>query len=201
MDSSLPNTLSNQAQLIPDAPADIKSSGAPTTADQGPTVPAQPIQPQGEQPPPGSTTQNLDQPAAPVKRKVGRPKGSTNKPQTADAKAHNGQKRPVGRPRKDGLPAGSVKTSPVKNGPGPGRPRKNPSAKSALSALESAQAPDVQTAVSHPFERRWGIHSFCSNSVRIHSLPSTPIIHNIKTRSHLRHRLQYLPLPFAAPRE
>ncbi|KAM6489154.1 hypothetical protein JOM56_015324 [Amanita muscaria] len=47
----------------------------------------------------------------PVKRKRGRPKGSTSKkpaedrpPDSSDSKS----KRPVGRPRKDGLPAGSV---------------------------------------------------------------------------------------------
>ena len=156
MDNSLPNTLSSQAQLPPEGPADMTSSSAPVTADQGP---AQPSLSQGDQPTPGSNTQNTDQPTAPVKRKVGRPKGSTNKPQSANSKVHNGQKRPVGRPRKDGLPAGSVKTPSVKNGPGPGRPRKNPPVKSAaLSGSESAQAPaatsfsGVQTAVSPPLQ-------------------------------------------------
>lgn len=52
----------------------------------------------------------------PVKRKPGRPKGSGKK-----QLENNGEpkiKRPVGRPRKDGLPAGSV--GPKK----PGRPKK-----------------------------------------------------------------------------
>ncbi|KAH9948723.1 hypothetical protein B0H21DRAFT_845640 [Amylocystis lapponica] len=54
----------------------------------------------------------------PVKRKPGRPKGSGKKP--IDPNAEPKIKRPVGRPRKDGLPAGSV---------GPrraSRPRKRP---------------------------------------------------------------------------
>jgi len=47
------------------------------------------------------------------KRKRGRPKGSTNKPN--DSPSEPKIKRPVGRPRKDGLPAGSVpKRVPVK---------------------------------------------------------------------------------------
>ncbi|PFH48464.1 hypothetical protein AMATHDRAFT_65371 [Amanita thiersii Skay4041] len=49
----------------------------------------------------------------PPKRKRGRPKGSTKKPDASPAEPKI--KRPVGRPRKDGLPAGSVpKRSPVK---------------------------------------------------------------------------------------
>lgn len=45
----------------------------------------------------------------PLKRKRGRPKGSGKKSTDPDAPpAANGTKRPVGRPRKDGLPAGSV---------------------------------------------------------------------------------------------
>ncbi|KAH9917530.1 hypothetical protein B0H21DRAFT_769539 [Amylocystis lapponica] len=44
----------------------------------------------------------------PVKRKPGRPKGSGKKP--IDPNAEPKIKRPVGRPRKDGLPAGSVGT-------------------------------------------------------------------------------------------
>lgn len=44
-----------------------------------------------------------------LKRKRGRPKGSGKKPTDPDAPIiSNGSKRPVGRPRKDGLPAGSV---------------------------------------------------------------------------------------------
>ncbi len=57
-------------------------------------------------------------PEVPVKRKPGRPKGSGKKP--VDPNAPPKVKRPVGRPRKDGLPAGSV-------GPRrPSRPRKRP---------------------------------------------------------------------------
>ncbi|KAL7279179.1 hypothetical protein ACG7TL_007019 [Trametes sanguinea] len=57
-------------------------------------------------------------PEQPVKRRPGRPKGSGKKP--VDPNAPPKIKRPVGRPRKDGLPAGSV-------GPRrPSRPRKRP---------------------------------------------------------------------------
>lgn len=180
MDSSLPHTLSSQDLLTPEGgPADIATTtSGPTTTDQGPTNSTQPPQSQGDQPPSGASAQNADQPTTPVKRKVGRPKGSTNKPQPADAKTQNGQKRPVGRPRKDGLPAGSVKTPPVKSGPGPGRPRKNPSSKSvAPSGSGSAQTPattsyaGVQTAVSFLSERRW-----CILFIRFPSLLSIPII-------------------------
>ncbi|CCM02228.1 uncharacterized protein FIBRA_04308 [Fibroporia radiculosa] len=62
--------------------------------------------------PDGTTTE------APVKRRPGRPKGSGKK--QLDPSAEPKVKRPVGRPRKDGLPAGSV---------GPrraARPRKRP---------------------------------------------------------------------------
>lgn len=52
----------------------------------------------------------------PVKRKPGRPKGSGKK--QLDNNGEPKIKRPVGRPRKDGLPAGSV--GPKK----PGRPKK-----------------------------------------------------------------------------
>lgn len=66
------------------------------------------VQQQQPQQPPAS-------PEIPVKRKPGRPKGSGKKQlENAEPKI----KRPVGRPRKDGLPAGSV--GPKK----PARPRK-----------------------------------------------------------------------------
>lgn len=64
----------------------------------------------------GSNPQSTDQ--VPQKRPPGRPKGSVNKP--PDPNAPPKVKRPVGRPRKDGLPAGSVQrpVRPI------GRPRK-----------------------------------------------------------------------------
>lgn len=55
-------------------------------------------------------------PESPTKRRPGRPKGSGKK--SIDMNTEPRLKRPVGRPRKDGLPAGSV--GPKK----PGRPRK-----------------------------------------------------------------------------
>lgn len=61
-----------------------------------------------------SATPTADSPeTVSAKRKRGRPKGSTNKPN--DSPSEPKIKRPVGRPRKDGLPAGSVpKRVPVK---------------------------------------------------------------------------------------
>lgn len=59
-----------------------------------------------------SPTPGTEPDATPAKRKRGRPKGSTNKTSTSSEPKI---KRPVGRPRKDGLPAGSVpRRSPVK---------------------------------------------------------------------------------------
>lgn len=56
------------------------------------------------------------------KRPPGRPKGTTKKHfMPIEEKV----KRPVGRPRKDGLPAGSVPKRPKIIGKPPGRPRKN----------------------------------------------------------------------------
>ncbi|KAF9233170.1 hypothetical protein BU15DRAFT_54289 [Melanogaster broomeanus] len=56
-----------------------------------------------------TTAAAVDPNAQPVKRRPGRPKGSGKK-QPSDSPAIIGEKikRPVGRPRKDGLPAGSV---------------------------------------------------------------------------------------------
>ena len=69
-------------------------------------------------PPPQQPPVDGANPEQPVKRKPGRPKGSGKKP--VDPNAPPKIKRPVGRPRKDGLPAGSV-------GPRrPSRPRKRP---------------------------------------------------------------------------
>ena len=83
----------------------------------GPTGNPQPgdvighLQPAGQIPQPAQ-----QQPEQPVKRRPGRPKGSGKK--AIDLSTEPKIKRPVGRPRKDGLPAGSV--GPKK----PGRPRK-----------------------------------------------------------------------------
>ncbi|KAI0325524.1 hypothetical protein GY45DRAFT_1330131 [Cubamyces sp. BRFM 1775] len=71
----------------------------------------------GSQPHPPAPVEGVN-PDQPVKRRPGRPKGSGKKP--VDPNAPPKIKRPVGRPRKDGLPAGSV-------GPRrPSRPRKRP---------------------------------------------------------------------------
>lgn len=60
-------------------------------------------------------------PHAASKRGPGRPKGSAKKNLEAEPSSPPKAKRPVGRPRKDGRPAGSV----PKISRGPGRPRKN----------------------------------------------------------------------------
>ncbi|EAU85166.2 hypothetical protein CC1G_06182 [Coprinopsis cinerea okayama7 len=65
-----------------------------------------------------------DTPAEPVKRRPGRPKGSTKKnllgtPISPTAKV----KRPVGRPRKDGMPAGSVGPTRLKRERQAGQPQ------------------------------------------------------------------------------
>lgn len=76
-----------------------------------------------EQAPPASTTGEQSTAAAAVpgsepapKRRPGRPKGSTKKNLAGEGPVAR-VKRPVGRPRKDGFPAGSV---------GPPRPRPKP---------------------------------------------------------------------------
>lgn len=67
------------------------------------------------------TTDGQEASPIPAKRGPGRPKGSTKKSFEIDPAAPPKVKRPVGRPRKDGRPAGSV----PKVARGPGRPRKN----------------------------------------------------------------------------
>ena len=89
---------------------------APQTLDVQMQDAQQPQQPEpGVQPMQGVTVPG---PEMPMKRRPGRPKGSGKK--QVDPNTEPKIKRPVGRPRKDGLPAGSV-------GPKrPGRPRKRP---------------------------------------------------------------------------
>ncbi|KAK7058522.1 hypothetical protein VNI00_002158 [Paramarasmius palmivorus] len=71
-------------------------------------------------------------PETPAKRRPGRPKGSGKKDSTTSTTPQSvpGAKRPVGRPRKDGLPAGSA---------GPSRPRKS---------ANSDNIPDLPTSLS-----------------------------------------------------
>lgn len=106
MDNSLLQTLNGQDPL-PQNNAPNMGTGVSTAAPA--TTPSQPT---------GPPTQNSGDlgTEAPVKRKPGRPKGSVNKPTLAGAAGETVDpaakiKRPVGRPRKDGLPAGSVSGS------------------------------------------------------------------------------------------
>jgi hypothetical protein len=118
---------------LPPAPAP-----APASAPAGPSllpdnlpahVDGEPDLPAGHSPPDALPP---SAPATPVKRKPGRPKGSGKK---ADPDAPPKAKRPVGRPRKDGLPAGSV--GPRK----PARARKAPPGQFANVAPVPAPVP------------------------------------------------------------
>jgi len=126
MDSSLPHTLNSQDLLSQNnAPA----SGGTGLSTSAPI--ATPSQPAGAL---SNPAQNGGDPGAiPVKRKPGRPKGSVKKPTPAGETTDPATKvkRPVGRPRKDGLPAGSVNP-----GARASRPRKSAPAKMG--------GPDVQ---------------------------------------------------------
>lgn len=93
--------------------------------------------------------------SAPVKRKPGRPKGSLKKP-TAVGGEHADPtkiKRPVGRPRKDGLPAGSVNVS--GGGLKANRPRKSAPGKLGvpqvqISKFAAASGQSAIFGVPHP---------------------------------------------------
>ena len=97
----------------------------------------------GGNPQPGDVVTHLQpqptvaQPEPPAKRRPGRPKGSGKK--NIDLNTEVKVKRPVGRPRKDGLPAGSV--GPKK----PGRPRKR--APGSYATPTNMQSPGLQYPV------------------------------------------------------
>ncbi|KAI8980161.1 hypothetical protein BD414DRAFT_551014 [Trametes punicea] len=105
-------------------------------------------------------------PEQPVKRRPGRPKGSGKKP--VDPNAPPKIKRPVGRPRKDGLPAGSV-------GPRrPSRPRKRPPG----SFASGPQVPPAAGfAYGTPFigDAQWGSASAPPMGIRGGRPPVFPI--------------------------
>lgn len=84
-----------------------------------------------------TNTVMLESSTPPMKRRPGRPKGSGKKQQT-DLPVVTGEKikRPVGRPRKDGLPAGSV---------GPRRP-----AKPRKSLVKTTDVPQLPPGVPFP---------------------------------------------------
>ncbi|EGO24866.1 hypothetical protein SERLADRAFT_468775, partial [Serpula lacrymans var. lacrymans S7.9] len=81
----------------------------------------------------------------PVKRRPGRPKGSGKKP-PLDNVDHlpDKVKRPVGRPRKDGLPAGSV--GPRRSN----RPRKSPGKVNPPTSVSASQPPATPGPVPFP---------------------------------------------------
>ncbi|KAF9460307.1 hypothetical protein BDZ94DRAFT_1266262, partial [Collybia nuda] len=85
-------------------------------ANLPPNPPSAPFHPQSQQQQPTDPNglplpvdpQHPDSSSVPQKRKPGRPKGSTKKNTLGVESASPKIKRPVGRPRKDGFPAGSV---------------------------------------------------------------------------------------------
>lgn len=111
-------------------------------------------------PPPAGPVEGAS-PEQPVKRRPGRPKGSGKKP--VDPNAPPKIKRPVGRPRKDGLPAGSVGTRRTS------RPRKRPPGTFASGPHEST--PGFGYGVStlcalRPLRRLIEVRSALPGSVR-----------------------------------
>ncbi|EMD34040.1 hypothetical protein CERSUDRAFT_159446 [Gelatoporia subvermispora B] len=98
---SMTSTLGTQPLSLSDA-----SHHAPHPQNAGESISAPPIDHASAPPTFSISTAEGTSPEVPVKRKPGRPKGSGKKP--VDPNAEPKIKRPVGRPRKDGLPAGSV---------------------------------------------------------------------------------------------
>ncbi|OCH95358.1 hypothetical protein OBBRIDRAFT_745512 [Obba rivulosa] len=96
---SMVSTMSTQPLALPDA-----SHHAPNPA--GDSISASQVDHATAPPTFSISTAEGTSPEVPAKRKPGRPKGSGKKPVDPDAEPK--MKRPVGRPRKDGLPAGSV---------------------------------------------------------------------------------------------
>ena len=119
--SDLPSTLassSNPSQLVDHVidPQLASITGLATTANDA--APANPTDGQIATAPPDSDPSNTTTITSliPQKRKPGRPKGSGKKNNAIvliqSPSSPPKPKRPVGRPRKDGLPAGSVKKEP-----------------------------------------------------------------------------------------
>ncbi|TFY64663.1 hypothetical protein EVG20_g5868 [Dentipellis fragilis] len=99
-------------------------------------------QPQAQQVQPPTDGSASAPPTIPVKRGPGRPKGSGVKAKFIDPNAPITPKRPVGRPRKDGLPAGSVPRAP------PSRKRKI-AAPGTFAVLPDGQQQHLQDAQQH----------------------------------------------------
>jgi hypothetical protein len=130
----------------------------------------------------GATGEATVSPATPIKRGPGRPKGSGVK-KHVDPNAPVLPKRPVGRPRKDGLPAGSVpRGTPASST----RKRKvaapgdfaTPSAENGHTPAPSASAPPFATSVRfQATSKRDGVfnpHSQPAYSSYTYPTPTTP---------------------------
>ncbi|EKM57779.1 uncharacterized protein PHACADRAFT_206656 [Phanerochaete carnosa HHB-10118-sp] len=133
------------------------------------TLASQPLSLSGGTPQPGDVVAHLQpqatvvQPEQPVKRRPGRPKGSGKK--AIDLSTEPKIKRPVGRPRKDGLPAGSV--GPKK----PGRPRKRaPGSFATPTNLQSPGPPYPPPAFVDPAQ--WASISAPMASLSVRAPPS-----------------------------
>ncbi|KAF7796014.1 hypothetical protein EIP86_007183 [Pleurotus ostreatoroseus] len=114
-------------------------------------------------PPPGPGDANPN-PETPVKRRPGRPKGSGKK--SVDLSPQNQKpKRPVGRPRKDGLPPGTVTEKKQ-------RPRKRPPGSFATVPGVNGQAPGLMPFGLPPF----------ADPTQWHASLSVPPIPTLATR-------------------
>ncbi|KAF5367016.1 hypothetical protein D9758_003864 [Tetrapyrgos nigripes] len=113
-----------------------------------------------------NSANGMDEPQPPVKRRPGRPKGSGKKhvtdgsaPPAQKPKTNNGQnpitgKRPVGRPRRDGLPAGSVGSRARKKDTAGGTSASTQaSGTQSISAPVIAPTPGIPPSISAPVPR------------------------------------------------
>ncbi|TFK35602.1 hypothetical protein BDQ12DRAFT_688024 [Crucibulum laeve] len=82
-------------------------------------------------------------PQTPAKRRPGRPKGSTKKNLLGGAPEPPKVKRPVGRPRKDGLPAGST-------GPTRSRPKRDKTISNGLAGVSYPPLHSFHASISAP---------------------------------------------------
>ncbi|CAA7267544.1 unnamed protein product [Cyclocybe aegerita] len=103
-DTTLENTQQNSSHEM------VMNGGTVEVVQEQPVQ--QGVQMNGSAASSSETALNLD--GTPAKRRPGRPKGSTKKNLLTGSPLPPKIKRPVGRPRKDGLPAGSVGPSRVK---------------------------------------------------------------------------------------
>ncbi|KAK7690995.1 hypothetical protein QCA50_006098 [Cerrena zonata] len=147
-------TLSQVSQAQPSQagvqvqPVQAQDATVAATVPPPPAVPPAPAQNPAPAPAPIATAnpEAVANPESPTRRRPGRPKGSGKR--TFEVIMEPRVKRPVGRPRKDGLPAGSV-------GPKrpPGRPKKRPPG--TFASGSTGATPQVLTYTA-PYGEQWG---------------------------------------------